>query len=51
MRLTPAVTIAAQVFMGLWLGAAGFILAAPLTVVAMVLVRKLYIEATLGDTG
>jgi len=48
-RLAPAVTIAAQVFMGLWFGAAGFILAAPLTVVAMVLVRKLYIEAALGD--
>ncbi len=50
-RLAPAVTIAAQVFMGLWFGVAGFILAAPLTVVAMVLVRKLYIEAALGDTA
>ena len=49
-RLAPAVTIAAQIFMGLWFGAAGFILAAPITVVAMVLVRKLYIEAALGDT-
>jgi len=48
-RLAPAVTIAAQVFMGMWFGVAGFILAAPLTVVAMVLVRKLYIEAALGD--
>ncbi len=50
-RLAPAVTIAAQALMGLWFGVAGFILAAPLTVVAMVLVHKLYVEAALGDTG
>ncbi len=50
-RLAPAVTIAAQVFMGLWFGVAGFVLAAPLTVAGMVLVRKLYIEAALGDHG
>ncbi len=48
-RVAPAVTIAAQVLMGIWFGAAGIILAAPLTVVAIVLVRKLYIEAALGD--
>ena len=48
-RVAPAVMIAAQVFMGIWFGAAGIILAAPLTVVSMVLVRKLYIEAALGD--
>ena len=48
-RLAPAVTIAAQVFMGMWFGAAGFILAAPFTVVAMVIIHKLYIEEALGD--
>ena len=47
--LAPAVTIAAQVFMGMWFGAAGFILATPFTVVAMVVIHKLYLEAALGD--
>jgi predicted PurR-regulated permease PerM len=49
-RLAPVVAIAAQVLFGLLLGAPGFILAAPLTVVGMVLVQKLWIEGMLRDT-
>lgn len=49
-ELPPAVSILAQVLMGLAFGAVGFVLAAPLTVVVMVMVQKLYVEATLGDS-
>lgn len=48
-RLAPAVTIAAQVLMGLWFGVAGLVLAAPLTVIMQVLVTKLYVGAVLGE--
>ncbi len=48
-KLAPAVTIAAQVALGLVFGIGGFILAAPLTVIGMVMVRKLYIEAVLHE--
>ncbi len=48
-HLAPAVTIAAQVLLGLVFGLAGFILAAPVTVLGMVLVQKLYVEAVLGE--
>ena len=50
-RLAPAVTIAAQVLMGLWFGVAGLILAAPLTVIMQVLVTELYVGAVLGEAG
>ncbi|MCG6113864.1 MAG: AI-2E family transporter [Mesorhizobium sp.] len=42
--LAPALLIAAQVLMGTLFGALGLIMAAPLTVVAMVMVRKLYMD-------
>lgn len=48
-RLPPAVAISAQVFFGLVFGVAGFILAAPVTVVIMVALEKLYVEAALGE--
>jgi len=48
-HLAPVVAIAAQVLFGLLFGLPGIILAAPLTVVGMVLVQKLWIEAVLGD--
>ncbi len=48
-RLAPAVTISAQVLMGLWFGVAGLVLAAPLTVVVQVLVARLYLGAVLGE--
>ncbi|WP_230533571.1 AI-2E family transporter [Microvirga roseola] len=48
-ELPRALLIAMQVLMGLLFGAAGFILAAPLTAVGLVAVNLLYIEAALGD--
>jgi predicted PurR-regulated permease PerM len=48
-NLAPALLISVQVLLSLAFGVVGLILAAPLTVVAMVAVKKLYIEATLGD--
>jgi predicted PurR-regulated permease PerM len=47
--LPPVVTITSQVFAGIWVGPIGITLATPLAVVLMVLVRRLYIEAYLGD--
>jgi predicted PurR-regulated permease PerM len=47
-HLPPAVLITAQVLLGALLGIAGFILAAPLAVVAMVLVQKLWVERGTG---
>ncbi|MCC5969176.1 MAG: AI-2E family transporter [Pararhodobacter sp.] len=48
-HLAPVLAIAAQVFFGLLFGLPGFILAAPLAVVGMVMVQKLWVEAVLGD--
>jgi predicted PurR-regulated permease PerM len=49
--LPPVLTITSQIFAGIWVGPIGVTLATPLTVVLMVLVRRLYIEAYLGDRG
>lgn len=43
-RLAPVLAISAQMLLGLLLGPAGFILAAPITVTGMVLVQKLWVE-------
>jgi predicted PurR-regulated permease PerM len=48
--LPPALTLTAQVLLGLLAGGLGLVLAAPLTAVAMVLVQRLYIEDMLGDS-
>ncbi|MCP1675428.1 putative PurR-regulated permease PerM [Natronocella acetinitrilica] len=48
-NLAPALLISVQVLFGLVFGAVGLILAAPLTIVAMVSVQKLWVEHTLGD--
>ncbi|MDX2152413.1 MAG: AI-2E family transporter [Bryobacteraceae bacterium] len=47
--LPPALTITAQILLGVLLGALGLVLATPLLVAAIVLVKKLYIEDWLGD--
>lgn len=47
--LPPALTISAQVLMGVLAGGLGLLLATPLVAVAMVLVKMLYVEQTLGD--
>ncbi len=48
-NLAPALLISVQVLFSLIFGMVGLILAAPLTVVAMVLVQKLWVEHMLGD--
>ncbi len=47
--LPPALTIAAQVLLGILLGGLGVILATPLTAAALVMVKLLYVEDALGD--
>ncbi len=47
-NLAPALMISVQILMGVLFGVLGLILAAPLTVVAMVAVNKLYVEDMLG---
>ena len=46
-NLPPAIVIVGQLFLGVALGALGFVLATPLIVVIAVVVRRLYIEDTL----
>jgi predicted PurR-regulated permease PerM len=47
--LPPALTITAQVLLGLLAGGLGLVLAAPLTATAMILVQRLYVEDVLHD--
>lgn len=47
--LPPALTIIAQVLLGILLGWLGLLLATPLTAAVLVLVKMLYIEDILGD--
>ena len=49
MHLPPALTLVAQVLLGQLMGALGLLIAAPLTVTVVVLVKKLYVEYALGD--
>ncbi|MEI4261786.1 AI-2E family transporter [Roseovarius sp. D0-M9] len=48
-NLAPALLVAVQVLLSLIFGFMGLILAAPLTIVAMVSVQKLWVEHTLGE--
>lgn len=48
-KIPPALTILAQVLLGVLVGGFGLILATPLTAVALVLVNELYIKDALGD--
>lgn len=47
--LPPVLTIVAQLLMGMLFGVIGVMMAAPLTVVVIVLVQMLYIQDRLGD--
>ncbi|HEX6287780.1 MAG TPA: AI-2E family transporter [Herpetosiphonaceae bacterium] len=49
-ELPPALTIGAQVLLSVLLGPLGLVFATPLAAMALVLVKMLYIEDTLGDT-
>jgi predicted PurR-regulated permease PerM len=48
-HLPPALTLAAQLILGALAGLAGLLFATPLVAAAMVLVRAIYVEDTLGD--
>ncbi len=48
--LPPVLTIGGQLILGGIFGVLGFILATPLTAVALVLAQKLYVEDVLGDS-
>lgn len=48
-KLPPALLLTAQIIMGLIAGVLGLILAAPLTVLMMVVVKRLYVDARIGD--
>lgn len=50
-NLAPALLIVVQVLLSVTFGFMGLILAAPLTVLAMVSVQKLWVEHTLGETS
>jgi predicted PurR-regulated permease PerM len=47
--LPPALTIAAQVLLGVLVGALGVILATPLAATGLVVVKELYVREVLGD--
>jgi predicted PurR-regulated permease PerM len=47
--LPPALTIVFQLLAGVLAGGLGLLLAAPLTVVGLVLVRRLYLDRILGE--
>ncbi len=47
-EMPPALTILSQILMGVLLGPLGVILAAPLTAAAIVVIKMLYVEDTLG---
>lgn len=48
--LPPVLAVAIQILMGVLVGVLGLIMAAPLTVLGMILVKRLYVEDTLGDS-
>jgi predicted PurR-regulated permease PerM len=48
-HLPPALTLAAQLILGVLAGLVGLLFATPLVAAAMVLVRTIYVEDTLGD--
>lgn len=48
-ELPPVLTIFAQVLLGVLVGSMGVVLAGPLTAMLIVVVRRLYVEDTLGD--
>jgi predicted PurR-regulated permease PerM len=47
--LPPALTIAAQVLLGVLLGVLGIALATPLAALTLVVINRLYVEALLGE--
>ena len=50
-QMPPALLLTSQLLLGAMLGVPGIIIATPLTVVVMVLVKELYVGDALGDAG
>jgi predicted PurR-regulated permease PerM len=50
-RLPPALTLSAQIILGVLAGFVGLLFAEPLTAVARIIVRMVYVEDILGDYG
>lgn len=50
-HLPPALTLSAQVILGVLAGILGLLLATPLVAAALVVVRMVYVEDLLGDRG
>jgi predicted PurR-regulated permease PerM len=48
-HLPPAATLISEVLMGVWLGPLGVVFATPIAAAALPLVKRLYLEDTLGD--
>lgn len=48
-HLPPALTLSAQVILGVLAGFLGLLLATPLVAAALVIVRMVYVEDVLGD--
>jgi predicted PurR-regulated permease PerM len=48
--LPPAMVMLSQVFFGVIAGTVGILLATPIAATALVLVKMLYVEDTLGDS-
>jgi predicted PurR-regulated permease PerM len=48
-RLPPALTLSAQIILGVLAGFLGLLLATPLVAAALVIIRMVYIEDVLGD--
>jgi predicted PurR-regulated permease PerM len=49
-RLPAVLLIISQILVGAFLGVFGLLLAAPLMVVTIVIIQRLYVDSTLGDT-
>lgn len=47
--IPPAMTLAAVLLLGVWFGPLGMALAVPLTILAWLLVKRLYLQDTLGE--
>jgi predicted PurR-regulated permease PerM len=50
-NLPPALTALSQILLGLLFGILGLFLATPITACAVILIRKLYVEDTLGEAA
>jgi predicted PurR-regulated permease PerM len=50
-HLPPAATLISEVLMGAWFGLVGVVFATPLAAALLPLVKRIYLEDTLGDTG